>query len=456
LYNLGRVVSYTIVGVIVGALGSIISFSGWMKGLVQLAAGIFMIIMGINMLGVFPGLRKFSPRLPAFLTRRMEAEQGRSNSPLYIGLLNGLMPCGPLQAMQLYALSTGDPVKGGLSMLLFSLGTVPLMFGLGALSSLLSTKFTKKVMTVGAVLVLLLGMSMFSNGWSLSGLSLPAGFMTASAVPIANGTNTNGANGTVIENNVQLINSTLSSGRYPPITVQVGIPVKWTIDAPQGSINGCNNRMIIPEYNIEHRFTTGANVVEFTPVKTGTFRYSCWMGMIRSSITVIEAGAVNTTTAAAPAVTEENWWDDGSWEEPAEPVPAGFRIPTKNVAIAAIGADSVQRLTLELSDRGFSPAAAIIQGGLKTEWTINNVSLREENAVLLFPSYGQAIPFENGENTLFLLPREDFAFSTSDSEYFGFIKVVDNLEDMDIEALKVEIGGYQTMIYPSSYFQFDE
>jgi hypothetical protein len=126
------------------------------------------------------------------------------------------------------------------------------------------------------------------------------------------------------------------------------------------------------------------------------------------------------------------------------------------VAIASIGADSVQRLTLELSDRGFSPAAAIIQGGLKTEWTINNVSLREENAVLLFPAYGQAIPFESGENTLFLLPQADFAFSTSDSEYFGFIKVVDDLEDMDLEALKVEIGGYQTMIYPSAYFQFDE
>jgi hypothetical protein len=278
--------------------------------------------------------------------------------------------------------------------------------------------------------------------------------MTASTVPVSSGTNTNGTNGAVIENNVQMINSTLSSGRYPPITVQAGIPVKWTIDAPQGSINGCNNYMIIPEYNIEHRFTTGANVVEFTPTKTGTFRYSCWMGMIRSSITVVEAGAVNTTTAAAPAVTGDDSWD--AWEEPAEPVPAGFRIPTKNVAIAAIGADSVQRLTLELSDRGFSPAAAIIQGGLKTEWTINNVSLRKENAVLLFPAYGQAIPFESGENTLFLLPQADFAFSSSDSEYFGFIKVVDDLGDMDIEALKVEIGGYQTMIYPSSYFQFDE
>lgn len=49
--------------------------------------------------------------------------------------------------MQLYVLSTGDLVQGALSMLAFSLGTVPLMFGLGAISSLLSKKFTSKMMT---------------------------------------------------------------------------------------------------------------------------------------------------------------------------------------------------------------------------------------------------------------------------------------------------------------------
>jgi len=53
LYNLGRVISYTIVGAIVGGLGGVISFDGSMKGIVQLAAGLFMIVMGINMLGIF-------------------------------------------------------------------------------------------------------------------------------------------------------------------------------------------------------------------------------------------------------------------------------------------------------------------------------------------------------------------------------------------------------------------
>ena len=60
-----------------------------------------------------------------------------------------------------------------------------------------------------------------------------------------------------IEDGVQIINSTLSQGRYPNINVQKGIPVKWIIDAPQGSINGCNNRMIIRDLGIEYSFKTG-------------------------------------------------------------------------------------------------------------------------------------------------------------------------------------------------------
>jgi sulfite exporter TauE/SafE/copper chaperone CopZ len=272
LYNLGRVISYTITGFIVGALGSVISFNLTVQGALKLVAGIFMVIMGVNILGVFPALRKLTIRLPRFHTG--------SKSPLIVGLLNGLMPCGPLQAMQIFALSAGSPIKGALSMLMFSLGTVPLMFGLGALSSALGKRFSGKVMTAGAVLVVVLGLSMLSQGWSLSGFGLPFA---------AGGAGTErGENAFRIEDGYQAVSSTLQSGRYPAITVRDGIPVKWTIDAPKGSINGCNNSMIIPEYGIKYSFKTGENVIEFTPAGTGSFRYSCWMGMIRGAITVVD------------------------------------------------------------------------------------------------------------------------------------------------------------------------
>ncbi len=280
LYNLGRVISYTALGGIVGALGSVISLSGGFRGIVQLIAGMFMVVMGVNMLGIFPWLRRLTPRMPKAIAGKLEAEKSVSKSPFYVGLLNGLMPCGPLQAMQLYALSSGSLWKGALSMLLFSLGTVPLMFGLGAFSAVLSQKFTRKVTTVGAILVVVLGVSMASSGWSLSGLPL-SGRTPDAPPPQSDSEQTQG---------VQVIHSKLSGGRYPAITVQVGREVRWVIDAPPGSINGCNNRMQIPAFGIEYEFKTGENVIVFTPQKTGKFPYSCWMGMIRSSITVVEAG----------------------------------------------------------------------------------------------------------------------------------------------------------------------
>ena len=284
LYNLGRVISYTFIGAIVGALGSVISFSGMFKGAVQLLAGVYMVIMGLNMLGVFPWLRRLKPRMPRIFARRIHSEKAGCKSPFYVGLLNGLMPCGPLQAMQLFALSTGNPVQGALSMLLFSLGTVPLMFGLGALGSILRKRFTRKVMTAGAVLVVVLGLSMFSQGWSLSGFSLSSLISKSAAASQNADTAINVSDG------VQIVNSTLASGRYPAITVQAGIPVKWIINASDDTINGCNNRLFIPEYGIEHSFQSGENIIEFTPAETGKFPFSCWMGMIRSSITVVEPG----------------------------------------------------------------------------------------------------------------------------------------------------------------------
>jgi len=285
LYNAGRVISYTIIGGFVGALGSVVSFSGWAKGIVAIAAGVFMVIMGLNMLNLFPWLRKFNPRMPKIFAKKIYAEKSRgSRGPLYIGLLNDLMPCGPLQAMQLFALSTGSPVKGALSMLFFSLGTVPLMFGLGALSSLLSKKFTQKMLQVSAVLVVILGVFMFQNGISLSGISLP----TSLSAVFTGGSNSETAAEAQVEDGVQLITTTLSSNQYDPIEVIAGIPVKWTIQAAEGTITGCNNKLLIPAYDIEKSLVVGDNLIEFTPTESGVVPYSCWMGMIRSQITVID------------------------------------------------------------------------------------------------------------------------------------------------------------------------
>ncbi len=280
LYNGGRVISYTVIGGIVGALGSGISFSGAAKGIVAIISGIFMVIMGLNMLNIFPWLRKLNPRIPKIIGNKIHNNNGKYG-PFYVGLLNGLMPCGPLQAMQIYALGTGSFAAGALSMLMFSMGTVPLMFGFGAVSSILSGKFTHKMMKVSAVLIIVLGVVMTNRGLALSGFSVPS-------LPLGAGGGTQGRGIATVKDGVQVVTTRLSPGKYELITVQKGIPVKWTIRAQKGDINGCNNEIIIPKFNISKKLKEGDNIIEFTPTETGTFMYSCWMGMIRSKITVVD------------------------------------------------------------------------------------------------------------------------------------------------------------------------
>jgi sulfite exporter TauE/SafE len=278
LYNAGRVVSYTAVGFIVGALGSVLTFSDIGRGIVSMVAGVFMILMGLNMLNLFPWLRYITPRMPKFLAKRIDAQKAKSKSPLIVGLLNGLMPCGPLQTMQIYALSTGSPFLGALSMFLFALGTVPLMFAVGALSSILTRKFAKKLMAASAALVVLMGMFMFTNGTALSGVAMPE-FLGGTGVVVASEIDR--------ANNVQTVEFDLQSRGYGSVKVTKGIPVVWTIHADAGNLNSCNGELRIGKYGISKKLEVGDNVIEFTPDAVGTVQYSCWMGMIKGKIIVV-------------------------------------------------------------------------------------------------------------------------------------------------------------------------
>ena len=106
-------------------------------------------------------------------------------------------------------------------------------------------------------------------------------------------------------NNIQVIYSTLQRGRYPDIKVQTGVPIKWIINAPKGSLNGCNYRMLLRSFGIEHTLSEGENVIEFTPSKSGTFQYTCWMGMIRGNITVTDTLETSPTDPDTSTGAEE-------------------------------------------------------------------------------------------------------------------------------------------------------
>ena len=277
LYNTGRVISYTLTGALCGGIGSTLSLSGTLRGIIPIIAGILMIIMALRMLGVFKILRKIRFPSPSRFNFKLRQVIGKhtGRSSFLIGLANGLMPCGPLQSMQIYALAAGSIFKGAVSMFLFSLGTVPLMFGFGFFAGKINLKYRKTMLTVSAVLVFLMGINMAVNGLSLSGITVSAPVREQADVPLA-------------EEDIQKVRTEIDYGRYPAFTVRKGIPVEWDIFVPEGKLTGCNGEIIVPAYGIDIKLQEGTNIVRFTPEEAGVIPYSCWMGMIRSTITVIE------------------------------------------------------------------------------------------------------------------------------------------------------------------------
>lgn len=421
LYNLGRVVSYTLVGGIVGALGSVVSFNGTVKGIIAFISGVFMVIMGLNMLNIFPWLRKFNPRLPRFLGTKIHANKS-NKGPFIVGLLNGLMPCGPLQAMQIYALGTGNFAMGALSMFLFSLGTVPLMFGFGAVSSILSGKLTHKLMKISAALVIFLGIVMLNRGLNLSGFGITLSSAQEGESNIAK-----------IQDGIQYVSTELEPGGYSPIIVQKGIPVKWTIKVEKDDLNGCNNPVTIPQYNKQIELKTGDNLIEFTPEKEGSFIYTCWMGMISSRIKVVE----DISKVSDEDVQKETEPDDSDSNKAVVP-----GIPTDKLAISEIK-EGVQYVSIDVNENEYSPAVVVMQRSVKTVWIINGTELNDHNFQILFPEYKAGLVLEEGENTLELIPEFDFSFTCTLGTMNGFVKVVDDISNIDIDEIKEEAENFK-------------
>jgi len=300
LYNLGRVVSYTVLGGLIGGLGSVLSISLAAKGALMLAAAVFMALMGLSMLGWLPAA--LVPRLPTGL-RKMTAGARTGRGPFVVGLLNGLMPCGPLQAMQVYALSTGSVVYGALSMFLFAAGTVPLMLGAGAIFAMLKGRFSRSIARVSAVLIILMAFVMLSNaaslfGWTLpmagSGTGAPGSTMaldqpaTGTPLPSAESVLKDGSYQATLMDGYQVVTVDLKGSRYPTIKVQAGVPVLFNLRAEKRVLTGCNNAIAIPRFKLEQKLQPGDNVIRFTPDKAGTIPYTCWMGMIPGKILVVD------------------------------------------------------------------------------------------------------------------------------------------------------------------------
>ncbi|MCB1230970.1 MAG: sulfite exporter TauE/SafE family protein [Verrucomicrobiae bacterium] len=126
-YHSGRLASYLLLGAVAGAVGWLpISKMAGSGNVVPWFLILFLVFIGL-------GLERFLPAVPGvsklvFPLRQRFARMSGTRRGVAVGLLTPLLPCGPLWAMIALGLLSGSPVKGAELMLVFGLGTVPLLW----------------------------------------------------------------------------------------------------------------------------------------------------------------------------------------------------------------------------------------------------------------------------------------------------------------------------------------
>ncbi len=172
LLNLGRMLSYVLVGAAIGALGSVLLKSGQMAGIgselrqwMAIITGIGLIWFGIGQIkpGFLPRIPLLHPlvqgRLHNSLSQGMVklSLQTRWWTPALLGMTWGLMPCGFLYTAQIKAAETGNGWMGAATMLAFGLGTLPTMLGVGVSTSLVSKDRRSQLFRLGGWVTLTIG-----------------------------------------------------------------------------------------------------------------------------------------------------------------------------------------------------------------------------------------------------------------------------------------------------------
>ena len=447
LYNLGRVVSYTVIGGIIGALGSVLSLSVQAKSALQIFAGVFMIIMGFNMTG-FPLFRKLQIHLP--WSSCSIASKKKIKAPFLVGILNGLMPCGPLQSMQLYALGTGSAITGALSMLMFSIGTVPLMLTFGALSGLLSRGYTKKLLKFSGILIIVLGIIMGNRGLALAGINInPMTALTAGKYQnsVSNSSDNNIVKPT-IKDGVQIINMTADGRGYTPniLYVKKDVPVKWVIDGKQ--ITSCNNAVVVPTLNIQKKLKSGENIIEFKPEKTGDINFSCWMGMIRGVIKVVDdidtVDTSKTDNSVPPSGTTGGSCCGGGNVSQAPSIYGSDlnTVPTATLVNKALSAGKYESITIKGIGYEFKPLISVITKDYdaKITFDLTEFDNPEGKFEILDAENGNLITSFNGKKGAvplqFNAKKSGGYAIIKDGSILGIIEAVDNLKDADLQKIR--------------------
>lgn len=176
LFHAGRIVSFFILGGVIGSIGAVFTPGLNTTFVLNLIVGIVMLILGINLLDIFHFTKQLQPAIPRFISNHV-MEVSKLNhflTPLLVGIATFFLPCGFTQSMQLYSITTGSFLEGGLTMLSFALGTLPVLALIGFSSfSIKDSAHAGKFFKTAGLIVIMFALFNIINGFVVIGFIPP-------------------------------------------------------------------------------------------------------------------------------------------------------------------------------------------------------------------------------------------------------------------------------------------
>ncbi len=317
-FNAGRIVSYFVFGALIGYLGSFFQLSNTLLGVLIIAVGGVMLLLGFQLLDVFPPLKKISISLPKGVSRFFGIkEQGQkeysNKNALVLGATTIFLPCAFTQAMILFAMASGSAITGALALGVFAIGTTPGLLAVGGLSSIVKGTGARLFFKTAGIVVIFLALFNIQNGYNLTGLNIsPQEVLATIFNPnVASATGGEDPNVT-LENGLQVVRMTQSGSGYSPntFTIKRDIPVRWIINSTDPYT--CAASIVSSQLSVRKSLGAGENIIEFTPTEVGTIKFSCSMGMYTGSFNVVDSTGSSTPQTQAelaqnqPAVPAPN------------------------------------------------------------------------------------------------------------------------------------------------------
>ena len=283
MFNLGRLIFFSLFGAILGLFGSFLHLSLTGGAIVAILVSLIMVALGLQMLGV-KGFSSFQLTLPKSITSHLSDEtkfQGQF-MPLLMGGLTFFLPCGFTLTVQSLSLASGNPFQGALIMGLFALGTfLPLfLIGYSGIRSQSNPTTAKYFSQVAGILVIIFALINVKSQLNVLGYNL----ISTASVPTSSQNNL-----PQIVNGRQILKMTATAGGYTPnfLRVKAGIPVSWQITSSGNA--GCAGALVARSFFSDIAYLTPNSTFtkEFIPTTPGTYRFSCSMGMYTGTIEVV-------------------------------------------------------------------------------------------------------------------------------------------------------------------------